>query len=107
MVHLERRKFERKLVREKVIYSFGNIFYSGRLSNVSSEGMFVETVYCFPVDATLMLMMKKNESFVNLIVKVKRLVRNSGLYKGMGVQLMNSPGSYLKFVDNLELMYQN
>jgi hypothetical protein len=107
MVHLERRKFVRKLVREKVIYSFGNIFYSGRLSNVSGEGMFIETAYCFPVYATLMLMMKKDENFINLIVKVKRLVRNRGSYKGIGVQLMNSPGSYLKFVDNLELAHQS
>jgi hypothetical protein len=104
---LEKRNCERKLVREKVIYSFGNIFYSGKLLNVSKEGIYVETAYCLPVDATLMLIMKINDSFINLIVKVKRLVRNSGLYKGMGLQLMNTPNSYLDYVNSLEPAYEN
>ena len=107
MAHAEKRKCERKLVREKVIYSFGNLFYSGNLWNVSQDGMFVETAYCLPVDATLMLIMKKNDSFLNLIVKVKRLARNIGMYKGMGLQLMNSPGSYLEYLNSLEPSYKN
>ena len=102
MAHDEKRKCARKLVREKVIYSFGNIFYSGKLLNVSKEGMFIETAYCLPVDGMLMLIMKINDSFVNLKVQVKRLVRSSGVYRGMGLQLMNSPTSYLEYVNILE-----
>ena len=102
MDHFEKRKCERKLVRERVIYSFGNVFYSGNLLNVSKEGMFVETAYCLPVDARLTVIMKNHNIFLNLIVKVKRLVRNSGLYKGMGLQLTDQQRSYVEYVDSLE-----
>jgi len=107
MAHFDKRKCERKLVREKVIYSFGNVFYSGNLRNVSKEGMFVETAYCLPVDASMILVMKYNDSFLNLRVKVKRLVRKSGSYKGMGLQLMNAQGRYLEYVDSLEPAYKS
>jgi len=102
MDHFEKRKCERKLVRERIIYSFGNIFYSGDLRNVSMVGMFVETAYCLPVDARLTVIMKNHNIFLNLIVKVKRLVRNSGLYKGMGLQLTDQQRSYVEYVDSLE-----
>jgi Tfp pilus assembly protein PilZ len=107
MAYIEKRKYARKLLREKVIYSFGNVFYSGNLRNVSKEGMFVEATYCFPVDDWLILVMKYNDSFLNLRVKVKRLVRNSGSYKGMGLQLMNAQGRYLEYVNSLEAAYSN
>ena len=107
MDHFEKRKCERKLVRERIIYSFGNIFYSGDLRNVSMEGMFVETAYCLPVDARLTVIMKNHNIYLNLIVKVKRLVRKSGLYRGMGLQLTDRQRRYEEYVDRLGTSVKN
>lgn len=99
---MQRRAFERIPVEYKVRYFCGDIAYIGTVTDLSENGMFIDTTIDFPFDSNFELLLPLNDEVVKVSAIIKRVVKNRGVYEGMGVELVNPPENYLQFVDELK-----
>ena len=106
-VHKERRAYERIPTRMEARFFCGNRYYSGKITDISEQGMFINTALRLPVDSSIEIMMLINDQVTRVPVKVKRTVEST--YRsdnfssgGMGVELMKSPTEYLGYVSSLK-----
>ncbi len=79
------------------------MIYSGTVTNLSKNGMFVRTNVHFPVSAEIMMVVLLNDHAVKIPIKIKRAVKetnnlNPGVQSGIGVELLETPQQYIKFV---------
>jgi DUF4097 and DUF4098 domain-containing protein YvlB len=104
---MERRAFERFPAKLQARIFFGNMVYTGVITNVSRNGMFISTKMGFPMDVVFMtVILLDNNSTVDIPVKVKRTVKindcNGDVKCGLGVELLNPPQKYLEFISKYE-----
>lgn len=99
---MQRRAFERIPVEYKVRYFCGDIACIGTVTDLSENGMFIDTTIDFPFDSNFELLLPLNDEVVKVSAIIKRVVKNRGVYEGMGVELVNPPENYLQFVDELK-----
>jgi hypothetical protein len=66
--------------------------------------MYIEAKKRLPLRSIFKIQIPLIEEVFNISVKVSRVVKTSDIYKGMGVEVLNQPKSYLKLVDNLKLL---
>jgi hypothetical protein len=57
---------------------------------------------CFPCNSQIDICIHLKEEVVKVPVKVRRLIKSTDSYEGIGVELMNPPSNYLEFVDRLK-----
>ena len=106
-VHKERRAYDRVPARMEARFFCGNRYYAGKITDVSEQGMFINTDIRLPIDSSIEIMMLINDQVTSVPVKVRRTVEatyrsdnfSSG---GMGVELMESPIQYLSYVSSLK-----
>ncbi len=101
----EKRAFERFPVKLDARLFFGNLIYSGKVTDLSQGGMFVNTKVKFPVNSEFMMVVLVNKRTVKIPVRVKRREKSENTYNltarnGIGVELVDSPQMYMDFVDN-------
>ena len=82
---------------------FGNMFYTGQVTNLSEGGIFVRTRVSFPLDSVFVTVMLLNQHTLNILSKVKRAVKpeNHGVPRnnfGMGLELINPSEDYSLYV---------
>ena len=99
----KRRAFERIPVDFKVRYFFGDAAWNGTVTDLSENGMFIDTTIDFPFDSNFELVLPLNDEVMKISAIIKRVVRNKGKYNGMGVELVNPPENYLQLVNDLRL----
>ena len=108
---MKKRKFERVPVNVPVSFFYDNALYTGKATNLSNNGMYIESDMCLPFQSRFEIFFSTN-SKVNLLfplkyedievpVKVKRLIKTDGCYNGMGVELLNDSEEYLDLMKNL------
>jgi len=44
-----------------------------------------------------------NDEVIKISAIIKRVIKNKGVYEGMGVELVNPPENYLQLVNELRL----
>ncbi len=98
---MQRRAFERIPVDFKVRYFCGDAAWNGTVTDLSENGMFINTTINFPFDSNFELLLPLNEEVIKISAVIKRMVRSKGIYKGMGVELVTPPESYLQLVNEL------
>ncbi|MBI5409754.1 MAG: PilZ domain-containing protein [Nitrospirae bacterium] len=82
-----------------------NKVYSGTVTNISENGMFVKIKEKnIPEDAHLTITIQLKEDSLHVPVKLIRLKKNDGECEGIGVELSAPPQKYLDFVENLMLV---
>jgi hypothetical protein len=104
MTVMERRAYERLFSELQARILYGDIIYTGMVTNLSENGMFIRTRANFPVDAVFDIVVLKNGQTVKITVKVRRSGRSSAYGigsedHGIGVMLINPPRGYLEFVE--------
>ncbi len=98
----EKRTFERIPAGEDVSISYGNMFYSGTILNLSKKGLLISTKKCFPVDSTSAIFIGKKENHVTLFAKIKRITKLDEYYNGIGFEILDSPRAFLDFIETLK-----
>ena len=102
---MEKRSFERLPVNLEARLFYGNLIYTGVVTNISENGLFIRTKMSFPVDSVLMTVLMMNGSTVDLPIKVRRIAQLKNddpclISSGMGVGLLNPSQQYLDYVAN-------
>jgi len=75
--------------------------YTGIVSNLSKNGMCIETRKDFPLKSELeILVLMSGEALkVPVTVTVSRLIENGHMFYGLGTELIEQPSNYIQFVD--------
>ena len=100
---MQRRAFERIPVDFKVHYFCGDTACNGTVTDLSEKGMFIDTILNFPFDSNFDLVLPLNDELLRMSAMIKRVVKDNGVYKGMGIELLDPPENYLQFVNELRL----
>lgn len=98
----EKRSYERIPVEIDTRYFYGNMFYSGRVSDLSEAGMFINTKRCLPFGATLIVTIRNKKDDIRTIARVRRIQRTNSSFDGFGLELLSPPEGYLNFVNKLK-----
>jgi hypothetical protein len=79
-----------------------DIEYFGTITNLSENGIFLRSQkISFPLDTEFELSFHLKEEKINVPVKVRRITKSNGYYDGIGVEILNCPGNYLKLINRL------
>jgi hypothetical protein len=100
---MQRRAFKRIPVDLKIRYFCGDTACNGIVTDLSENGMFIDTTLDFPFDSNFELILPMNDEVIKISAMIKRVIKNKGAYEGMGVELVNPPENYLQLVNELRL----
>ncbi|MBI4683198.1 MAG: PilZ domain-containing protein [Nitrospirae bacterium] len=99
---MQRRVFERIPVELTVRFYCYDNDYSGTVTNISENGMYICTNnMCFPFSPEFKIVIPLKAEMLNIPVKVRRITKTSDRYDGIGVEIMNPPRNYLDFVGEI------
>jgi hypothetical protein len=99
---MQKRAFKRIRSNIKVKFSCCDIHYDGIITNLSENGMFINTSgMSFPFDSELEILIHLENMMLKVPVKVSRMTKSRDCYDGMGVELLNPPQRYLEFINSL------
>ncbi len=110
---MRKRQFERVSVDVTVSFFYDNALYTGKATNLSNNGMYIESDMCLPFQSKFELFLSTNSKVqllfplkyedIEVPVKVKRLVKADDCYNGMGVELLNHSEEYLDLIKSFSL----
>ena len=100
---MDKRAFKRVPVDLQARLLYGNIIYTGNVTDLSENGMFISTKMNFPVESVILTVVLLDNDTLNIPVKIKRVVRpeNHGSPKtgsGLGVEIYEVHQDYLDYV---------
>lgn len=99
----EKREFKRFDTNIQASLFYGNMVYSGVITNLSKSGMFIRTKRHFPVDAMLMTTLQIDDESIQVPVRIKRAVSPVSSVgpeeSGVGVHIIRSSTEYLNFLN--------
>lgn len=100
---MERRCFERIDICLPVRYVCDDMLYSGTVKNLSENGMFINTGNFLPCIDRLEILIPLNEEISRFYAMIRRIEKIDDANYSMGVELLDSPESYLQFVEKHKL----
>jgi len=98
---MKQRAFERMTSSLRVNFSIGNEIHSGILTNLSKNGMFVNTKNCLPPKSKFDILIPLVTGVMSVSVKVRRLLKETNDYDGMGVEILNPSSQYFEFFNSM------
>ncbi len=101
---VQRRAFERIPASLEARFFYGNMFYSGIVTNISKNGMFIRTNVNISSESKFAIILEIEQTFLNVFVRIKRITQTKGYRDGIGVELLNDFGDYIEFVDSFQLL---
>lgn len=99
---MEKRAFKRTEVTLPVKYLCENILYNGTIRNLSENGMFISTCNFLPCSNTVELLVPLSEEVAKFSAEIRRIERENDFRYNIGVELLNPPEKYLKFINSLK-----
>jgi superoxide reductase len=99
---MKKRAFERVTASHQLSFSYNNTVYSGIVTNLSENGMRINTRDCPPFKSKFDILFPLEEDVLTLPAQVKRLVKREDVVDAMGVEIFNPSMKYLQFVRNLK-----
>jgi len=98
---MNKRNSERTPVNLALRFPFSNTFIPGTVTDLSENGMFINTELCFPLESKFEVRIKLDTEILTIPVQIARVVKANNKYSGMGVRILNSPPGYRKFLSSL------
>lgn len=99
---MERRSHARISTKIDARFFYGNLFYSGTVSNISGKGMFINTKRLLPSGSIFVVLIRTENQLLKVIARVKRNIRDNGVNDGMGVELLSPSAMYMDLVGGLQ-----
>ena len=104
---MERRSHERLPSKVKARMFYGNVFYTGMVTDLSENGVFVSTRMSFPLNTVFILVVLVDNQTLKVLSRVKRVLRpeydQSNAKIGMGIELLSPSLEYLEFIGDQRL----
>jgi hypothetical protein len=100
---VERRAFERIPASVGVRFFYGNMFYSGTISNLSENGMFISTRRYIPTKTMFVVVIRAGNELLKVLAKANRVIKTNGSRDGIGVEILEPSTEYLEFVNKLKV----
>ena len=102
---MEKRVSERMPSNFNARLFYGNMVYTGVVTNLSEKGMFISTKRNFPVKSVFVTAILVDDDSINIPVKIRRNGKSgspSGYSDdyGMGVELLETSQEYLELVSS-------
>ncbi|MEW6602210.1 MAG: PilZ domain-containing protein [Nitrospirota bacterium] len=88
----QRRCFERMPANIKISFFHGGIFYSGVVTNISKKGMFVRTMVSLHEGTIFPLIVRVEDSVVNVMAAVRHRRISDHLKMGVGIEVISPSG---------------
>ena len=98
----ERRSFRRIPVNIDARFSYSNMFYAGKISNLSEMGMFINTRQTLPIGTILVVTFRDGDALTRVFVKIKRIENLHKDYEGVAVKLVSPSEDYADLVKDLK-----
>ena len=99
---IQRRAFDRVPVNIKVRFYCCDTDYSGTVTNLSENGMFIRmNRMLFPFDSRLDIIIPIENKLMRVPVRVIRMTKSKNFFDGIGVEVLNTPCKYLELVESL------
>ena len=98
---MEKRAFKRVPAHLPVKYICDNIQYSGTAKNISESGMFIRTNNFLPCENTVNIIIPLKKQISRVSVSIRRIEKKTSTDFAVGVELIDPPDSYKKYVRNL------
>jgi len=99
---MEKRAHPRIPTKIDARFFYGNLFYSGTVSNISQKGMFVNTRRLLPTGSIFVILIRAENQLLKVVARVKRNIRENGSHDGMGVELLSPSAPYMDLVSGLQ-----
>ncbi len=99
---MDKRAFERIPTSIDAKFFYGNLFYSGKVLNVSEKGMFINTKRCLPSEAMFVVIFRTDNELFKMIARVKRVAKADDS-DGIGVELVSPSIEYLELLNTLKV----
>lgn len=99
---MERRSHPRISTKIDARFFYGNLFYSGTVSNISHKGMFINTRRLLPSGSIFIVLIRIENQLLKVVARVKRNIRNNSGIDGMGVELLSPSAIYMDLVGGLQ-----
>jgi hypothetical protein len=100
---MEKRAFKRVPTHLPVKYTCDNSQYSGIAENISENGMFIKTNNFLPCDNTVEIIILLKEQISRVSASIRRIEKITSTDFAVGVKLIDTPDSYIKYVRSLLL----
>ena len=84
-----------------VKYYCDDRLYSGTVKNISEKGMFISTGNFLPCINTLEVLIPLEEEISTFSARIRRIEKIDDASYSMGIELIDPPESYRKFINNL------
>ncbi len=85
-----------------VNYFCKNELYSGIITNLSDDDMYIKTTSCFPRNSTFDILMPEPKGIFVTHVTISRIHKEDDKFVGMGLKIMEQTEKYLEFVQTLK-----
>jgi hypothetical protein len=104
---MEKRAFQRVPVSLQSRLFYGNMVYTGIVTDISENGLFISTKMSFPVDSVLIAEVLLDHHYVEVPIQVRRTAKPDSDFKGfeqsgMGVRLLNHSQEYVDFITKVK-----
>jgi hypothetical protein len=94
-----KRAFERIPTNINARFFYSRTLYTGIVTNLSKNGMFIKTCMCLPFKSKFEILLLLTEEVLKVPVEVVRLISTYDICEGMGIKLIEKPQNYLELVD--------
>ncbi len=105
---MEKRKYKRMPSNIRVRFSCLQTDYSGTVTNISENGMFIKAgKMSFPFDSCIEVLIHLKNQVFKVPVEVRRMSKSSDHYDGLGVKLISTPQEFIDLVNTYKMIHQN
>lgn len=98
---VQKRMFERIPVNIQARFFYGNIFYSGKIRNLSENGMFIHTKIPIPVKAIFPVIIRTDTMLLNILGRVRWSEEMTDQNCGIGLEIVNPSQNYIEYTENI------
>jgi Tfp pilus assembly protein PilZ len=100
--HKNKRDFRRFETELQISLFYGNLVYSGTVTNLSERGMFISTMRQLPVNTMLVTSLMIDDEPIQVPVRISRAMNPVNALEaelnGVGVNILRSSKDYLSFL---------
>lgn len=93
--------FERIPVSIQARFFYGNIFYSGKILNLSENGMFIHTRINIPHKSIFPVIIRSDTMILNILARVRRIETITDQHCGIGLEIVNPSQNYIEYTESI------
>ena len=100
---MDKRAFNRVPADIEVTFHCNNMDYTGIISDISENGMFISTNdMCSPFDSQFEVVIPFKDDEINVPVNLNRIILSPDSRDGIGVELSDLSPDYIEMVKNIK-----